>query len=403
MCGIAALAGKDFDKKRYDTSAMLTALEHRGPDGQGEQSLAHAWLGHCRLSIIDLAGGGQPMQDSELSITFNGEIYNYRELKKTLEDAGHRFTTNSDTEVILKAYRQWGQDAPKHLDGMFAFAIWDANNQSLFLARDRFGKKPLYYCQDGSTLMVASEIKALLASGHMSKGLDLGSIDNYLRLGYIPPWKSAYSRVHQVPPAHSAMFKDGTLSLSRYWRLEFKPLSISYDEAKEEVRRLLGEAVKKRMLAADVEVGALLSGGVDSTIVSLLAAEQLSHPLKTFSLGYGDYINELPYAKQAADAMHSEHHTLQAGSDMIEELEKVIAYFDEPHADTSDFPQHLVSKLAASKVKVALSGDGGDELFMGYGWHTRHKKLSYRAHPWEKTGPQSLARPRARVAHLPSA
>ncbi|MDE2071478.1 MAG: asparagine synthase (glutamine-hydrolyzing) [Patescibacteria group bacterium] len=384
MCGIAVIAGKQFDKARYNTSAMLEALRHRGPDGQGEQTLPHCWLGHRRLSIIDIGGGGQPMVDNELSITFNGEIYNYKELRSELQNLGHQFKTHSDTEVILKAYRQWGGGCPKKLDGMFAFALWDERAQTLFLARDRFGKKPLYYTLDGSTLLIASELKALRAGGRMDPEFSLDALDNYLRLMYIPPWKSVYKYVLQIPPAHCATFKNGRLAVQRYWALQFNPIDISYGDAKAEVKRLLGDAVKKRMLAADVEVGALLSGGVDSTIVSLLAQEHLKHPLKTFSLGYGEYINELPFAEEASKAIHSDHYTAQAHADMTTELERVIAYFDEPHADTSDFPQHLVSQLAASKVKVALSGDGGDELFLGYGWHTRHNNLSWRAHTFEK-------------------
>ncbi len=384
MCGFAAIAGSSFDPTRFDTKAMLDSLAHRGPDGEGARTLPHAWLGHRRLSIIDLATGAQPMVDGELSISFNGEIYNYRELKAELQTLGHSFTTTSDTEVILKAYRQWGEDMPKHLDGMFALALWNDKEQSLFLARDRFGKRPLYYAFDGAVLLAASEIKAILASGKVKGIVSHEAIDNYLRLMYIPSWKSVYKNIHLVPPAHCGLYKNGHLTLKRYWQLQYKPLAIPYEEAKEEVHRLLSEAVKKRMLAADVEVGALLSGGVDSTFVSLLAAEHLDHPLKTFTLGYGDYINELPFALQASEKIGSEHYTVQAGGDLVEELEKVITYFDEPHADNSDFPQHLVSKLAAEHVKVALSGDGGDELFLGYGWHTRAQNLSYRAHTFEK-------------------
>lgn len=364
----------------------LASLGKRGPDDHGTLAFPHALLGHTRLSIIDLSNGGhQPMQDAErdIAISFNGEIYNYRELKKELEERGHQFRTESDTEVILKCYAEYGAEGVAKLDGMFAFALWDNRRGELLLARDRFGKKPLYYTVENETLYAASELKALRALG-IERPISKEALDNYLRLMYLPPWKSIYEGIYQLPPAHYGVFKDGKLTTTRYWHIPHRPLAISYDEAKNEVRRLLREAVQKRMLASDVEVGALLSGGVDSTFVSLLAAESLEHPLKTFALGYGDYINELPYAEQAAQAIGSEHYTLQASSDMIEELEKVTTYFDEPHADNSDFPQHLISQLAASKVKVALSGDGGDELFFGYGWHTRHENLSYRAHTFEK-------------------
>ena len=231
---------------------------------------------------------------------------------------------------------------------------------------------------------MASEIKALFASGRLRGEIDLVALDNYLELMYIPPWKSIYENIFSLPPAHVAVYRNDNLEIKRYWSLAYNPISISYEDAKKETKRLLDEAVKKRMLAADVEVGSLLSGGVDSTFVSILAQKYLDHPLKTFALGYGEYVNELPYAEKASRAIGSEHFTLQAGGDLIEELETVIGYFDEPHADSSDFPQHLISQLAASKVKVALSGDGGDEIFLGYGWHARHMNLSYRHNTFEK-------------------
>lgn len=384
MCGITAIAGKELNIREYNTDAMLDSLSKRGPDGVGQKSFPHCWLGHRRLSIIDLASGEQPMSDGELTVSFNGEIYNYRELRNELERKGHHFVTHSDTEVILKCFREYGADAPKHLDGMFAFALWDNNQETLLIARDRFGKKPLYYTFDGSTLVLASEIKTLLASGKITGELSYEALDNYLQLMYIPTWKSVYKNIHPLPAAHSGVFKNGKLTTSRYWKLPNSPITISYDDAKAETSRLIHEAVKKRMLAADVEVGSLLSGGVDSSLVSIIAKDFLKKPLKTFSLGYGDYINELPFADQVAKKIGSDHHTRQAGGELIPELEKVISYFDEPHADTSDFPQHLISELAASQVKVALSGDGADEIFMGYGWHRRHHHLSYRSHTIEK-------------------
>ncbi len=368
MCGILAIAGKNIPQDKI--ASALGTLGKRGPDDSGMLAYPRCTLGHTRLSILDLSGGHQPMQDAQktAAITFNGEIYNYRELRQELEKLGHRFATNSDTEVILAAYKEWGEECPEHLDGMFAFALWDEKEGRLFMARDRFGKKPLYYARtaDGG-IAVASEIKALFAAG-IRGVLDPKGIDAYLALMYIPPWRSVYSNVHVLPPAHRAMFKNGSLATSRYWEIPMHPLSISYPEAKEEVHRLFTEAVKKRMVA-DVEIGSFLSGGVDSTIVTAYAQQFADHPLKTFSLGYGEHINELPFAQEAAHAIGTDHHTLQATSTLTTELEKMLAYFDEPHGDSSDFPQHLVSELAANKVKVALSGDGGDELFLGYGWY----------------------------------
>ncbi|MBI3442678.1 MAG: asparagine synthase (glutamine-hydrolyzing) [Candidatus Sungbacteria bacterium] len=379
MCGIIALAGKkiaDISPNRID--AMLDSLARRGPDDRGVLSFPSCVLGQTRLSILDLSGGHQPMRDNQknIAVTFNGEIYNYRELKKDLERKGHVFSTKSDTEAILKCYREYGADCPKYLDGMFAFIVWDDEKQMLFAARDRFGKKPLYYGFDGhGTLFMASEIKALARAG-IRGVIDPEAIDNYLTLMYIPPWKSVYANIHVIPPAYSASFKIGwnTPAFSRYWRLESNPLSVSYADAKKEIKRLFLDSVRKRMIA-DVEIGALLSGGVDSTLVCAYAQKFSRHPLKTFTVGYEHYINELPYAREASETIGTDHYTLQATSDLTHELTSVIGYMDEPHADSSNFPQHLVSRLAASKVKVALSGDGADELFMGYGWYWKYRNV----------------------------
>lgn len=387
MCGIIGIIGKNTSAFNKNILAgMLDTLSKRGPDDQGTLSYPSCLLGQARLSIIDLAAGHQPMRDNtrDMAITFNGEIYNYRELKKDLEAKGYKFSTNSDTEVILKAYQEHGVECPKYLDGMFAFVIWDNEKKSLFMARDRFGKKPLYHTFDeNKNFLVASEIKALFASGRIKGILDPEAIDNYLALMYVPPHKTIYKNIHVIPSASFAVFKNGTLDIQTYWRLEKKPTSLSYEDAKEEVRLLLTKSVEKRMIA-DVEIGSFLSGGVDSTLVTALAQTFSETPIKTFSVGYQDYINELPFAEEAAQTIGTDHHTLQAKDDMVQELKSAIGYFDEPHADSSDFPQHLVSKLASTKVKVALSGDGADELFLGYGWYMRHKNLSYRAHFKEK-------------------
>ncbi|OHA89204.1 MAG: asparagine synthase (glutamine-hydrolyzing) [Candidatus Zambryskibacteria bacterium RIFCSPHIGHO2_01_FULL_43_27] len=326
------------------------------------------------------------MKDSvrDHTITFNGEIYNYRELRATLLKKGHIFSTNSDTEVVLKAYQEYGDDCPKHFDGMFAFAIWDNEKKQLFMARDRFGKKPFYYAIDEQgNFMFASEIKAIFATGKIKGALDHEAVDNYLTLMYIPPWKTVYKNIKVIPPASFAVFKDGNLRIKKYWQLEKRSVLMSYLDAKEEVRRLLTESIKKRMIA-DVEIGSFLSGGVDSTLVTAIAQSFSKAPIKTFSVGYQNYINELPFAAEAAHTIGTDHHVLQAKDDMVQELETAIEYFDEPHADSSDFPQYLLSRFTAKKVKVALSGDGADELFLGYGWYTRHKNLSYRAHFKEK-------------------
>jgi asparagine synthase (glutamine-hydrolysing) len=363
MCGIIATIGKNIPE------AALASLHKRGPDDHGTLAFPKATLGHTRLAIIDLSPTGhQPMEDKErqIAISFNGEIYNYRELHAELEKKGYRFTTQSDTEVVLKCYAEYGVECPTHLDGMFAFALWDNKRERMFLARDRFGKKPLYHATspDG-TFAAASEIKALTAMGFKGE-IDPAGLDSYLALMYMPPWRTVYKNISTLLPGHYAVYERGKLITTQYWQLPINQIKISYTEAKEEVRRLFDEAVRKRMIA-DVEIGSLLSGGVDSTIVTAYAQKYASHPLKTFSLGYGEYIDELPFAEQAAKTIGTEHYTLQANTDLVGELEKVLAYFDEPHGDPADFPQHLVSELASSKVKVALSGDGGDEVFLGYG------------------------------------
>lgn len=387
MCGIFGVTGdslKSYEKDAVDKA--LIPLLKRGPDDHGTLSFGACILGQTRLSIIDLTSGHQPMRDSKrnMAITFNGEIYNYRELRDTLSKKGYGFSTHSDTEVILKAYQEYGDECPKYLDGMFAFAIWDNEKKRLFMARDRFGKKPFYYAiDDQGNFIFASEIKAIFATGHIKGMIDHEAIDNYLALMYIPAWKTVYQNIKVLPPASTAVFKDNSLKISKYWSLRKSPLAISYEKAKEEVRRLLTESVKKRMVA-DVEIGSFLSGGVDSTLVTMIAQSFTATPIKTFSVGYQDYINELPFAAEAAQKIGTDHHTLQAKSNMVHELKTAIEYFDEPHADSSDFPQYLLSKLTATKVRVALSGDGADELFLGYGWYTRHKNLSYRAHFKEK-------------------
>jgi asparagine synthase (glutamine-hydrolysing) len=376
MCGIAGIVGPGVGGGAdHGMPAMLATLARRGPDDHGCVAYRNCVLGHTRLAILDLSTGQQPMRDdaADLTITFNGEIYNFRELRAELEAVGHVFRTRSDTEVILKAYLQFGASCVERIDGMFAFAIWDAAADTLFLARDRFGKKPLYYAFDSAaTLLFGSEIKTLLASGKIQPLLDPAAIDGYLRLSYVPPDRSVYRNIFVLPPGHAATFTGGRMRTWRYWTLRYAPLRIGYEEAKREVRRLLKEAVTRRMVA-DVEVGALLSGGVDSTIVTQWAQESATRAIKTFSVGYGSHINELPHAQAAADRFGTDHHVLQVGDATLpDELGCVAAYFDEPHADSSNVAQSLVSRLAQSRVKVALSGDGGDELFLGYDWYWWH-------------------------------
>ncbi|MBI4224885.1 MAG: asparagine synthase (glutamine-hydrolyzing) [Candidatus Sungbacteria bacterium] len=391
MCGIIALTGnkiREISPSHID--AMLDLLSHRGPDDRGLLPFSSCILGQTRLSIIDLSGGHQPMKDNQknIAVTFNGEIYNYRELKTDLEQKGHVFSTKSDTEVILKAYIQYGIDCPKYLEGMFAFALWDEEKKMLFGARDRFGEKPLYYAKTKSgDFIFASEIKALLASGTIEPVINKEALDIYLSLAYVPPHMTVYENISVVPPASCFVLKNSEIKIETYWELTKKEVSVTYADAKEEVRRMLEQSVKK-MMVADVEVGALLSGGVDSTLVTCFSQQTSSFPIKTFSVGYEHYINELPFAEQVSKKFHTDHHTLQATGEMAESLRMVCGSLDEPHGDPSNFPQYLVSQFAASKVKVALTGDGADELFMGYGWYWKHLNLSWKADFWEKAFPR---------------
>lgn len=368
MCGILAISGENLDIKKYDTATMLDSLKKRGPDGVGEKLFENCYLGHRRLSIIDIENGYQPMASGKLIITFNGEIYNYKELKKELESFGYRFDTNSDTEVILKSYERWGNDCVQKLDGMFAFAIWNQEKQELFFARDRFGKKPLFYCLENGILILASEIKGILASGNLYPEIDFSMVDHYLCRMYVPPDKSIYKNIYQLPPAHFAIFREGRIDIKRYWKLSYKPIDVSYEDAKKEVHRLLISAVSKRLLSSDVEVGTFLSGGVDSSLVTLIAAKIKKDPLKVFSVSYKNH-DELAFALEVSDKIKSDLFKINIDFSAVSELENVLEYFDEPHADTSDFPQHLISQLASEKLKVVLSGDGADELFLGYKWH----------------------------------
>ncbi len=387
MCGIISITGKNIQKTNtLNLPLMLASLSKRGPDDHGVVEFPNCILGQTRLSIIDLASGHQPMRDNKknISITFNGEIYNYKELKKELESKGHIFSTGSDTEVILKAYIEYGNNCVDHLDGMFAFAIWDEEDQQLFMARDRFGKKPLYYTFDNNkNLLVASEIKALFASGQIKGEINPSALDHYLKFMYVPARETIYKNIHTIPPAHAGIFRDGYLKTWRYWSLERKPLNIGYEEAKIKIKELFKKAVQKRMVA-DVEIGSLLSGGVDSTLVTAYAQKEIDRPIKTFTVGYGDYVSELPFAEEASRAIGTDHYALQVTGEFTDELVRVMAYFDEPHADSSDFAQHMISRLAGEKVKVVLTGDGADELFMGYGWYWRQFNLSYRHHTFEK-------------------
>ena len=348
---------------------MTDALAHRGPDGEGHQLFQACALGHRRLAIVDLIGGAQPMSsgDSRVAITFNGEIYGYRDLKRNLP--GYAFKTQSDTEVILALYERYGDSLLERLPGMFAFAIWDDRKQALFCARDRFGEKPFYYAfGKGGEFLFASEIKGILASGLIEPALDLGAVARYLQRQCVGPGQSIYSNIHALPPGHCLSYRDGRIEVRRYWAPPEIDRDIGAADAIERLRWLVREAVK-RQLVADVPVGAFLSGGLDSSTICLVASE-LVGDLRTFSFDFEGDHSEVEYARAVAQAYRTRHVELAAGGeDIAAQLLRMQHVFDEPLGDTSAVPTYLLSREARRHTKVALTGDGGDELFGGYTWY----------------------------------
>jgi asparagine synthase (glutamine-hydrolysing) len=372
MCGI--LGGVSTQGREFNLAPLNAALHHRGPDDWGAWSDGSATLGHRRLSIIDLsAAGRQPLcnEDGTIWITFNGEIYNFQALRRELEQLGHRFLTRTDTEAIVHAYEQWGTDCVKRLRGMFAFGIWDQNQQRLFLARDRVGKKPLFYTQVGERFLFASELQGLLADAEVPREVNLAALDGYLSLGYVPPPLTAFQGIYKLPPAHWLTWEltptGPRQRCERYWSLEYGPkLELSEAEAGEALREKLTEAVRLRMIS-DVPLGAFLSGGIDSSIVVGLMAELSERPVKTFSIGFKEAaFNELEHARRIAERCGAEHHEFIVEPDALAILPRLVRHYGEPYADSSAVPTYYVSQITRASVTVALNGDGGDESFAGY-------------------------------------
>lgn len=369
MCGIAGILTND-PSAADAVSAMVRSIRHRGPDAQQTQVLPGAALGHARLSIIDLAGGGQPMQsaDGRCWIVFNGEIYNYRDIREELEKAGVRFRTHSDTEVLMEFVRRHGTSRLAELNGMFSFALWDTEAQMLTAGRDRLGKKPFYFAKgrDGSWVF-GSEMRAVLASGRVEKRIDPDAVDAYLALGYLPPNQCIFAGIEVLPPAHALTWRGGAMRMARYWWPSYKPSPLSHGEAVEELRALLKDAVRIRLMASDVPVGAFLSGGFDSSTVVALAQRQSAKPLQTFSIRIKDHgKDETPFARAVARQEGCEHHEIELDLDVVSLMRKMADIYDEPFSDPSNIPTHMVSVFARERLKVVLTGDGGDELFGGY-------------------------------------
>src|SRR4051794_39220769 len=349
---------------------MCAALEHRGPDSRGLHVDGGAGLGIQRLRVIDLATGDQPIfnEDGSVAVVLNGEIYNYRELRDALERRGHRFSTRSDTEVIAHLYEDEGPDLVRRLHGMFGLAIWDARRRTLVLARDRVGKKPVYYAAQDGRIAFASELAALLQDDAVPRDVDHAALDAYLAYRWVPAPLTAFRAVRKLPPGCFLVFRDGRVAVSRYWRLSYTPKRHVRDreEGYEELRERIRAAPARRVIS-DVPLGAFLSGGVDSSAVVAAMAEASSRPVKTFSIGFtNEKYNELPLARIVAQRFGTEHHELLVEPRAVELIPRIVRHYGEPFADDSAIPSFHLAQMARRHVTVALNGDGGDESFAGY-------------------------------------
>src|SRR5215510_4409834 len=374
MCGIAGIISRAGESLETRLAPMIDAQAHRGPDAWGVWTDESCALGHRRLSIIDLSEAGrQPMSNArgDIQITFNGEIYNFQQLRRELESLGHNFRTRTDTEAIIYAYEQWGVDCLAKLRGMFAFGIWDRRRRRLFLARDRVGKKPLFYARFGDRFLFSSELQGILADKDVPREVDPRAIDAYLSYGYVPAPLTAYKGLFKLPPAHYL-----TLDLKptgfekhieRYWSLDYEPkIRISEAEACEVLREKMSEAVRLRMIS-DVPLGAFLSGGIDSSIVVGLMAKVSGAKVKTFSIGFNEAAyDETAHARRIAERWGTDHHEFIVEPDALAILPKLVRHYGEPYADSSAIPTFYVAQMTRCHVTVALNGDGGDESFAGY-------------------------------------
>jgi asparagine synthase (glutamine-hydrolysing) len=395
MCGIAGRFNFDAARPidRDCLKAMTSALAHRGPDAEGFYVGPGIGLGHRRLSIIDLATGNQPLanEDETIWVVFNGEIYNFAETRAELDAAGHRFRTHTDTEVIVHAYEQWGERCVDRFRGMFAFALWDEPRRRLLLVRDRVGVKPLYYAVTSDAVVFGSELKAVLEDRSVRRDWSAEALDAYLALQYVPCPRTIYQAVSKLSPGHMLIAEDGRAATRRYWDLEF---SGNGDEACEQeyldrLEALVDESVRLELLS-DVPLGAFLSGGIDSSVVVSSMAQTCRSQVLTTSVGFDERaFNELEHARAVAGHLGTESHERVVTSDVANLLPRLAWHFDEPFADSSAVPTYYVSAAARERVTVALSGDGGDELWAGYPWH--------RVERWEQVARQWLGDAGGRV------
>jgi asparagine synthase (glutamine-hydrolysing) len=398
MCGIAGFVDGPSPALPFDRDAstsllrrMCDVIRHRGPDDGGLWVANGAALGMRRLSIIDLSTGHQPIfnEDRTIWTVFNGEIYNYRELRAELQAHGHRFSTATDTEVIVHAYEQWGTAGIARLQGMFGLAIWDDRTRTLVVARDRVGIKPIYYAEINRRLYFGSEVKSILCGPDVPREIDLESLDHYLSFLYTPRDASIFRGIAKLPPGHLLTWRDGSLTVERYWQ---QPADESFRGSEEDAIAQLTEVLTgavRSHLVADVPLGAFLSGGIDSSVVVGLMSQVSNAPVKTFSIGFDEReYDELPYARRVAEHFGTEHHEFVVKPDGAAILDRMIGHFDEPFADSSAIPTWYVSEMARKHVTVVLSGDGGDELFGGYDRYLPHPRVVQ----FDRYSPRALRR-----------
>ena len=374
MCGIAGFVNVKGAADRSILEAMNLAIAHRGPDDDGFYVRENVGLAMRRLSIIDVSGGHQPIYNPDKTkwIVFNGEIYNYQSLREDLDKRDHKFYTKSDTEVVLHLYEEYGADCLRHLRGMFAFAVWDEVEKTLFLARDRVGKKPVLYShQANGNLIFGSEFQAILKHPSVSREVDLEAIDNYLSYLCVPAPLTAFNQIRKLEPGHWLRWKGGEIETQRYWQPDFsKKIKITEEEAIDETTRILRESTSLRMIS-EVPLGAFLSGGVDSSAVVALMAQESDQPVKTFSIGFEEQdFSELKYAKRVAEHVGAEYHEFIVRPNALDVIPTLVEHYGEPYADSSAIPTYYVSKETRKHVTVALNGDGGDESFAGYERYT---------------------------------
>ncbi len=371
MCGIAGILNEQGPASQEAVERMVARMRHRGPDDSGAEVVGRCGLGHARLSVIDPETGHQPMasEDGAVRLVCNGEIYNFRELRKELEDRGHTFRTQSDNEVIVHLYEEQGPECVAALDGMFAFVLWDEPNQRLLLARDRLGEKPLVYHRGGSFFAFASELGGLTALDGVPRVIDPVALDLYMAFLAVPSPRTIYRDVYKLPPAHHLILEGDELRLERYWSVEPAPEDMTLDEAADAVRAAVERAVRSR-LVSDVPIGAFLSGGIDSSIVVGLMSGMCDDPVRTFSIGFGDReYDELEHARTVAAEFGTDHTAFEVTPDAVEILPLLARHYGEPFADPSAVPTCYLARMTSEHVKVALTGDGADESFGGYPRH----------------------------------